>query len=199
MTNENHTTKNVNSITDWWKFDIDDNKALEMVQGNKFAVLKFLQDNSELIKNICLKFCKKNIIYTFPNYYQPIMKNLVQNYELQDFINQVWADAMFFNFSDSKSLYKCIIKSIIFIPLGGYTARGAIMCDELKEISIDKPINSEDDITILEMIKDSRDIDYYIKNENETINQAFENALQKIAKKMYPENKLKRLEFIRRF
>lgn len=99
----------------WWYFKITDEQADEIRHGNKTAINSFYTDNERLIRNIC-----KKAINLFSRLREVVFGRM---YCIDDAMYQIYVDLSSYRFENSRQLYGCMMRSVIYMERGGYTAK----------------------------------------------------------------------------
>lgn len=186
----------------WWKFQITDEQARAWQNGDVNAAKQFYNENERFLKNIAQHYYKRGLAdaMRYP-FYRSALRAL-QGYEFKELLSQIYADMMDYHFWDSRSLYRCIMRSCLGISYGGYERFSRILTDiAIHTASLDAPIGEDGEDKLIDVIADSKTIDDYVEQRTTAMSKAFESALEQFAKLLYPrpQDELKRLAFIRRF
>lgn len=177
----------------WWVFQINDEQIKGIKNGELDAISDFFIDNLLLIKNIARKV-------KYSPWTRFVNRDLLNMYNLEDMVNQVFCDLQYFRYENSHTLYNDILRSCSFVAVGG------ILGNEIYNIytkSLDAPIsahNAKDEgntFCLGDIIGTSIDFDKVI-NQSEH-DKKFDKMLFAMARKLYPNCEDKMFAFVNSF
>lgn len=148
----------INDIHNYDDFFTTEKEIKKIKRGNGKAVATFYNNHIKAIKGIC-----KN--YYWHNYER--LKGLIC---LDDLFNQVYVDLPFYNFSDSKRIYYCILLSCRHVLDGGITyvmGKGNSNKRSVYTISLNTPVYTNKNGEEITLEYTLADVDFFKRREEQ--------------------------------